>query len=68
MRTPRPDSKRLRNDWRLFKEVRAIARLHGVSTGLAEVMLAEIGIFAHDTPAILPVELRARWPPVTPPR
>jgi hypothetical protein len=52
-RKDRPSEQRLRIDWHLFPTVRTIARLHGVSQALAEVWLADIGIFTRD-PAISP--------------
>ena len=58
-RTPRPTEARLRTDWRLFARVTTIGRLHGVSTALAEVWLAELGIFVREAPAIPPAELQA---------
>jgi transposase-like protein len=41
------------------RNVRAVARLNGVGEALAEVWLAEVGIFARATPAIAPEVLRS---------
>ena len=40
-----PPAERLRADWRLFPKITVVARLNGVSPALAEVWLADAGIF-----------------------
>jgi hypothetical protein len=56
---PRPPAERLRADWRLFGNVRAVARLNGVGPALAEAWLAEAGIITRTEPAIPPDVLEA---------
>jgi hypothetical protein len=53
-RLSRASQTRLRATWRRVGTVRGLARLLGVSQGLAEVWLAEVGIFTRDVPAIPP--------------
>ena len=67
-RKPKPSVSRLQSDWRLFEKVTVIARLHGVSAALAEVWLAEAGIFVRGTPAIPPASLREEVAAGRPPR
>jgi transposase-like protein len=57
-RKERPSDERLKADWRLFKTVRAVARLNGVGVALAEEWLADVGIFARQNPTIPPRTLR----------
>jgi transposase-like protein len=51
-RTERPPASRLRTDWRLFPTISTTARLHDVSDALAQVWLAEVGIFTR--PPVIP--------------
>ena len=57
-RRPPPPTARLLADWRLFPKVTVFARLHEVSPALAEIWLAEAGIFVRPKPAIPPAVLR----------
>lgn len=45
-RRARPPARRLRADWRLCATVSGVARLNEVGPGVAEVWLAEVGIFS----------------------
>ena len=53
-----PPADRLKADWAIFGQVNAVARLNDVNRGLAEVWLAEVGVFGPTRTSIAAPEFR----------